>query len=253
LPRLALYQFAGVRPTDHVLDIGTGAGFAALHWSRIARSVLGADISQPAITLAHNLVPPTSAGRIHYECADVTDPAFAARHAGQFHLVTSSDVMEHVQDPDALVRCIRATLRSGGRAIVTFPNERDGHGVTSFPSSTALIDLFVRHGLRAEVRVLSVTGWADAVHQLLWRRPLLIYRRRRRTHEGQTEQPQVLHETWYCHVAQRSHPAYLVINGYARLVEALMTLCGPSFRAYIVRPDGEIADRRVLVRAWLPS
>jgi hypothetical protein len=122
--------------------------------------------------------------------------------------------------------------------------------VTSFGTSAALIDLFRRHGLRVEVRTLAVRGWADAVHQALWRQPLVVFRRLRRTHRGQTARPQVMHETWYFQAAGRPRRVYALVNAYARFVEGVMLLGGPIFRTHVVRPATDIADRRVLIRAW---
>lgn len=243
MPRLALYQYADVRPSDSVLDIGTGAGFAA-----VARCVLGIDISEPIIAIASGAIPTSDVGRVRFECTDVGDPTFVSKYEGCFDLVTSSDVFEHVHDPDAFVHTISRVLRPDGRAVLTFPNETAGHGVTRFPSSADLVALFNRHGLIADLRVLKTTGWANMVHQVLWRRPLMIFRRHRRTYGGQTEQPQVMHETWYGHVAASAHPIFMLINAYARIVEALMLLGGPIYRAYVVRTPADIADQRVLLR-----
>lgn len=250
LPRLALYQYSDVHASDRVLDIGTGAGFAARRWATVAHSVLGVDISPPVVALAMDAVRFRDRGRVRFECADAADPEFAALYAGQFDLVTSSDVFEHVEDPEAFVRSISTVLQPGGRAVVTFPNETAGHGVTSFSSSEALIDLFTRHGLRVEVRTLSVTGWADMTHLAFWRHPLVFFRRVRRTHQGQTAQPQVMHETWYCHAAGRPRRVYILVNVYARFIEGVMHLGGPVFRTHIVRTSTDITDRRVLIRAW---
>jgi SAM-dependent methyltransferase len=53
---------------------------------------------------------------------DVEDPAVRARVGGPFDVVLLMHVLEHLVDPWAVLRALRADLDRGGRAIVLLPN-----------------------------------------------------------------------------------------------------------------------------------
>lgn len=249
LPRLILYQYARVRPEDCVLDVGTGAGFAAQHWARTAHRVKGIDISAPIVDLARRATPPSLRPRLVFECVDATDSGYAARYARAFDLITSSDALEHVPDTEGFIAAIGTMLRPGGRVVITFPNEIQGHGVTGFTDPSILRDLFARHGISITVQVITVRPWARWVHDTLWRRPMWWFRRHRRRYTTQRSHPQVMHETWYAAVAARPRHSFLLVNAYARLVERLMCLRGPIYSTLPLESVPLGCDEHILIQS----
>ena len=103
-----------------VLDIGSGAGGKTLYYATLgARRVCGVDVvpryreEAAALAQAKGL-----AGRAEFLCADATRLPFPE---GSFDVVIANDVLEHVPDPEGLLRESHRVLRRGGRSYINFP------------------------------------------------------------------------------------------------------------------------------------
>lgn len=107
----------GFRPLagKTALDVGCGAGLLAEPLAR-----LGAKVT--AIDAAPELI---AAAKAHAEGAglDIDYRAMGVEDLdGQYHLVTSMEVIEHVADPQAFVASLAARLAPGGLLILSTPN-----------------------------------------------------------------------------------------------------------------------------------
>jgi SAM-dependent methyltransferase len=112
------------RPT-HVLDMGCGTGAnltapLALRFPEI--HFVGIDSDAPSILRANR--DKCSDNLSYLVDADVGD-------LGSFDLVIASEVIEHVEDPNAFLVFIRSCLTSRGRVVLTLPN---GFGPFEFSS-----------------------------------------------------------------------------------------------------------------------
>ncbi len=97
------------------LDVGCGAGLMAEPLARLGAAVTGLDAALENIAVAQ--AHAAAAGlQIDYRCADV------AILGGQFDLVTSMEVVEHVADPAAFIAALAARLAPGGLMILSTPN-----------------------------------------------------------------------------------------------------------------------------------
>src|SRR3954451_23883879 len=112
---LARYLFAAhFAPGQNVVDLGCGVGYGTnVLLASGARRALGVDISETAIEHA--------TGRYRgceFTVDDVTQPldltAFGVR--------VCYEAIEHVTDPQALVRTLAADLPPGGLSLVSTPN-----------------------------------------------------------------------------------------------------------------------------------
>ncbi|MDI6746175.1 MAG: class I SAM-dependent methyltransferase [Rhodocyclaceae bacterium] len=115
---------AGCRPS-RVLDVGCGTG--ANLTAPLARKFpdvrfVGIDSDAASITFANRKDCPDNAR--YYVEADTGD-------LGSFDLVIASEVIEHVEDPDAFLAFIKSCLTSKGRVVLTLPN---GFGPFEFSS-----------------------------------------------------------------------------------------------------------------------
>jgi len=115
---LARYMFAAALARGRrVLDAGCGAGYgAALLASSGAHSVTAIDIAPEAVTYARQRYRHDSL------CFAVGDIARLDLPEASFDLVVSFEVIEHLDEPDALVCAAARALAPDGIFIVSTPN-----------------------------------------------------------------------------------------------------------------------------------
>jgi SAM-dependent methyltransferase len=112
-----LRQACGVQPHDHVLDIGCGTGLTTREAGRLARagSVLGADISSPAIGRARELAQAEGLHNVTFERADAEVHRFPHEH---FDLAISRFGTMFFDDPVAAFANVKRALRPTGRLVM---------------------------------------------------------------------------------------------------------------------------------------
>ena len=136
-----------LKPLDGrtALDVGCGAGLLAEPLARLGAKVTAIDAAPEVIEVAIG----HAAGQgleIDYRAADV------AAVEGQFDLVTSLEVIEHVADPAAFVAALAQRLAPGGLMILSTPNRTAwsrlltitvAEGVGAVPRGTHDFDKFI--------------------------------------------------------------------------------------------------------------
>lgn len=118
LMHVASYRFA----RDHckglqVLDLGCGSGYGAASLADIAASVVAVDISADAVAFAAERY---RAGNLSFQVIDGSGPLPFAD--GQFDVVLSFQVIEHVHDTATYLREARRVLKPGGVMIIVTPD-----------------------------------------------------------------------------------------------------------------------------------
>ena len=113
--RFAMGQLAGSRIAD--IACGTGYGTALLAGSsQPGRLAIGIDIDPEAVAYATKRY---GAENIIFKCADGCATGLPD---GVHENVTSFETLEHVVNPDALLREFRRILTPNGRLIISIPN-----------------------------------------------------------------------------------------------------------------------------------
>jgi len=59
--------------------------------------------------------------------ADITQPSFAIQHANAFDVVICTNMLEHVEDIDAVVQNLYAACRNNGHLLITVPYKYRKH------------------------------------------------------------------------------------------------------------------------------
>lgn len=99
-----------------VLDLGCNNGYGTAHIAKRAHRVVGIDVSEKAIKSA---IAEHSAPNITYRMVDGGELPF---EDNSFDLVTSFQVIEHVDDVPRYLREVKRVLRASGQVIFTTPN-----------------------------------------------------------------------------------------------------------------------------------
>jgi 2-polyprenyl-6-hydroxyphenyl methylase/3-demethylubiquinone-9 3-methyltransferase len=97
------------------LDVGCGAGLLAEPLARLGAAVTAVDAA-PELIAAAELHAHGQGLDIDYRVATVEELQ------GEFDLVTSLEVIEHVAEPEAFVEALAARLAPGGLLILSTPN-----------------------------------------------------------------------------------------------------------------------------------
>lgn len=103
-------DFAGL----DVLDVGCGNGAKLYDFFRRGARVAGIELSDEKIAIARRHMPD---GR--FFVGYLRDVGLAER---SFDIVTLDNVLEHIPDPDAMVREVYEYLKPGGKAVFYVPN-----------------------------------------------------------------------------------------------------------------------------------
>ncbi|MFP5491240.1 MAG: bifunctional 2-polyprenyl-6-hydroxyphenol methylase/3-demethylubiquinol 3-O-methyltransferase UbiG [Bacteriovoracia bacterium] len=91
-----------------VLDVGCGAGFLSNELALHGLSVTGVDISQESINVAKRF---DKTGSVIYQTADAYHLPFPDE---SFEVVTAMDFLEHIEDPERVIKEFSRVLKPGG-------------------------------------------------------------------------------------------------------------------------------------------
>jgi len=137
--------FANPAPRS-VVDFGCGGGLMSVPLAADGAKVVGLDLARSALSAARS----RGAASACFVCADLSQPAVAD---SSFDLALLCDVLEHVEDPAAVVGAAARSLRPGGALFVNTINRsllasvlavRVAEGIGLVPRGTHDARLFVR-------------------------------------------------------------------------------------------------------------
>lgn len=97
---------------QRVLDVGCGGGILTDSMARQGAHALGIDLSTKALRVAHLHALEAQTPRVEYR--EVSVEALAAEQPGSFDTVTCMEMLEHVPDPESVVRACAQLVKPGG-------------------------------------------------------------------------------------------------------------------------------------------
>ena len=116
-----LVEFAGVKPNETVLDVGTGTGVVAITAARAGASVTGLDLTPALLDVARDNAQVARLAAVQWIEGDAEKLPFPD---GQFDVVLSQFGHMFAPRPDVAVAEMRRVLKPGGRlAFATWPPE----------------------------------------------------------------------------------------------------------------------------------
>lgn len=147
LYRLAAPYAAGAR----VLDAGCGTGYGAAVFAEAgARSVLAVDLDFFSVRFARRHFPHPAITFRRGDCERLSLPPES------LDLVFSSNVLEHLEHPDAFLASARAALAAGGAAVIAVP-----------PITTDGV-LEENRGIRYHRSNLTLSEWDALLERFPW-------------------------------------------------------------------------------------
>lgn len=99
-----------------ILDVGCGNGVISRHLGKLGFNVLGIDVSEKTIETARSL---TQLPNVQFMKKSAEELVASGE---KYDAVICSEVLEHLQDPGALLRVLYQTVADNGKLIVTVPN-----------------------------------------------------------------------------------------------------------------------------------
>ncbi|MCC7173592.1 MAG: class I SAM-dependent methyltransferase [Bryobacterales bacterium] len=119
-------RFAEAHRGARVLDFGCGAGALAAAGRAAGLEIVGADVFYGG---SEARAEAAAAGRLGVTVYEITDGRIPFPD-GAFDLVVNNQVLEHVEDLDAILEEIHRVLAAGGTVLSIFPSAdvlREGH------------------------------------------------------------------------------------------------------------------------------
>ncbi|QGG95360.1 bifunctional glycosyltransferase/class I SAM-dependent methyltransferase [Actinomarinicola tropica] len=107
-----LLEWMAHRPPSKVLDLGCSDGALADRLRRLGHHVTGVDVVEM----------PGVGTRVDAFVRGDLDDGIPAEAGTGFDVVLAADVIEHVRDPDAMLRSILAVLKPDGTLLASIPN-----------------------------------------------------------------------------------------------------------------------------------
>lgn len=168
--------FDGLAPVagQHVLDIGCGGGILAEALTQRGAHVTGIDMAEAPLAVAklHRL---ESGLDIEYTKATAED--FAHTNPEHFDIVTCLEMLEHVPQPNSVVKACARLVKPGGRVFFSTINRNPKSYLFAILGAEYVLKLLPTgtHTFRKFIRPSELAGWLRAAHLELESMTGLVY------------------------------------------------------------------------------
>jgi 2-polyprenyl-6-hydroxyphenyl methylase/3-demethylubiquinone-9 3-methyltransferase len=147
-------RLAGAR----VLDVGCGGGLLSEALARAGAKMTGCDLAPGMIEVAR-LHAAEQGLDITYKVASAEDLATA--NPDGFDVVTCMEMLEHVHDPEAMVRTLAALVRPGGSLFLSTINRNLKSFLLAIVAAEYVLDLIPRgtHEYERLIKPSQIERW----------------------------------------------------------------------------------------------
>ena len=159
---LRLDWIAGLVPLKglQVVDIGCGGGILADAMARKGAQVLGVDLASKSLRVAqlHALEAQTP----HVQYREIGAEGLAAEMPGQFDVVTCMEMLEHVPDPQSVVRACAALVKPGGWVFFSTINRSPKSFLYAIVGAEYVLNLLPRgtHAYKKLIRTAELAAFS---------------------------------------------------------------------------------------------
>ncbi|XMR49443.1 bifunctional 2-polyprenyl-6-hydroxyphenol methylase/3-demethylubiquinol 3-O-methyltransferase UbiG [Escherichia coli] len=142
-----------------VLDVGCGGGILAESMAREGATVTGLDMG-----LSHCRWQNCT----HWKAAfrwlvQETVEEHAAKHAGQYDVVTCMEMLEHVPDPQSVVRACAQLVKPGGDVFFSTLNRNGKSWLMAVVGAEYILRMVPKgtHDVKKFIKPAELLGWVD--------------------------------------------------------------------------------------------
>jgi 2-polyprenyl-6-hydroxyphenyl methylase / 3-demethylubiquinone-9 3-methyltransferase len=142
-----------------VLDIGCGGGILADSMARRGAQVLGIDLAAKPLKVAQ--LHALEAGTPNVDYREVSAETLAQEQPGSFDVVTCMEMLEHVPQPDSVVRACATLVKPGGWVFFSTINRNPKSFVFAIVGAEYVLNLLPRgtHEYLKFIKPSELAGW----------------------------------------------------------------------------------------------
>jgi 2-polyprenyl-6-hydroxyphenyl methylase/3-demethylubiquinone-9 3-methyltransferase len=158
--RLGFVQSHGQVKNQKVLDVGCGGGLLTEALSQAGARVTGIDRGRTALAVARE----HARGRgLTIDYRQATAESWAAQYPGRYDVVTCMELLEHVPDPQSVIRACTTLVKAGGNVIFATLNRNPKSYLFAILGAEYLLGLLPpgTHDWRRFIPPEALAGWAE--------------------------------------------------------------------------------------------
>ena len=161
---LRLEWINGIAPLHDrdVLDVGCGGGILADSMARKGAVVTGIDLATKSLRVAQLHALEAETPRIRYE--EVAVETLAERQPASFDVVTCMEMLEHVPDPESVVKACAELVKPGGWVFFSTLNRNVQSFAQAIVAAEYLLNLLPRgtHEYAKMIKPSELAGFCRA-------------------------------------------------------------------------------------------
>ena len=144
-----------------VLDVGCGGGILADSMARKGADVLGIDLATKALRVAQ--LHALEAGTQNVQYREISAEAMAAEQPAGFDVVTCMEMLEHVPDPQSVVRACAQLVKPGGDVFFSTLNRNGKSWLMAVVGAEYILRMVPKgtHDVKKFIKPAELLGWVD--------------------------------------------------------------------------------------------
>jgi 2-polyprenyl-6-hydroxyphenyl methylase/3-demethylubiquinone-9 3-methyltransferase len=142
-----------------VLDVGCGGGILSEALAKAGASTTGIDLSEPTLDIAKNHAKNNNL-TIDYQAITAED--FAQKHPNHFDVITCMEMLEHVPEPESIVKACAHMLKPNGFIFFSTINRNPLAYAHAILGAEYILKLLPKgtHEYSKFIRPSELAGWA---------------------------------------------------------------------------------------------